>query len=57
MIKTKSKYTHRYDDIAYAKENPIKGNVINYPNGENLYTGKNRSLLFMNLFFFVLLLH
>ena len=53
MIKTKSKNTHRYDDIAYAKENPIKGNVINYPNGENLYTGKNRSLLFMNLFFFV----
>lgn len=27
-----------YDDIAWSDENPLKGNVINYPNGENLYT-------------------
>ena len=27
-----------YDDIADAPENPYKGNVINYPGGENLYT-------------------
>lgn len=27
-----------YDDIAYADENPYKGNIINYPDGENLYT-------------------
>lgn len=28
-----------YDDIANNYRNPFKGNVINYPNGENLYTG------------------
>lgn len=27
-----------YDDIAYSPDNPYKGNVINYPGGENLYT-------------------
>lgn len=27
-----------YDDIAWDVSNPIKGNIINYPNGENLYT-------------------
>nr|KAG5696962.1 hypothetical protein BaRGS_008424 [Batillaria attramentaria] len=28
-----------YDDIAYSRENPYQGNVINEPNGENLYPG------------------
>lgn len=27
-----------YDDIAWDDSNPYKGNIINYPNGENLYT-------------------
>ena len=28
-----------YDDIAYNDDNPFKGNIINKPNGPNLYTG------------------
>ncbi|KAF5894078.1 legumain-like, partial [Clarias magur] len=28
-----------YDDVAYNKENPIKGEIINVPNGVNVYTG------------------
>jgi hypothetical protein len=28
-----------YDDIAYSKDNPIQGNVINRPGGPNLYPG------------------
>ncbi|KAG7461613.1 hypothetical protein MATL_G00192930 [Megalops atlanticus] len=28
-----------YDDIAYNKENPFKGNIINEPNGSNVYEG------------------
>jgi len=28
-----------YDDIANNSENPVKGNIINKPNGPNVYTG------------------
>jgi len=28
-----------YDDIAFNRRNPIKGNIINVPNGPNLYPG------------------
>ncbi|XP_051967983.1 legumain-like [Xyrauchen texanus] len=28
-----------YDDIAYNHENPMKGNIINEPNGPNVYQG------------------
>lgn len=28
-----------YDDIAHSDHNPIKGNIINEPNGKNLYPG------------------
>ncbi|KAG9341415.1 hypothetical protein JZ751_019224 [Albula glossodonta] len=31
-----------YDDIAYNEENPYKGNIINEPNGPNVYTGVPR---------------
>ena len=29
--------TMMYDDIAYNDENPYPGNIINYPNGTNVY--------------------
>lgn len=28
-----------YDDIAYAKENPTPGKIINHPNGTDVYKG------------------
>merc|ERR1719394_43439 len=28
-----------YDDIANNMENPVKGNIINRPNGPNVYPG------------------
>ena len=28
-----------YDDIAYAKENPTPGMIINHPNGTDVYKG------------------
>ncbi|KAI1903690.1 hypothetical protein AGOR_G00029820 [Albula goreensis] len=28
-----------YDDIAYNEENPVQGNIINEPNGMNVYNG------------------
>uniref|UniRef100_A0A3B3SB54 Legumain n=1 Tax=Paramormyrops kingsleyae TaxID=1676925 RepID=A0A3B3SB54_9TELE len=28
-----------YDDIAYNQQNPIPGNIINVPNGPNVYPG------------------
>nr|CAD7256972.1 unnamed protein product [Timema shepardi] len=28
-----------YDDIAYSKENPTPGVIVNYPNGTNVYQG------------------
>ena len=28
-----------YDDIAYNKENPMKGVIMNRPNGTNVYKG------------------
>lgn len=28
-----------YDDIAHNSENPVKGNIINKPNGPNVYPG------------------
>uniref|UniRef100_A0A8B9HR67 Legumain n=1 Tax=Astyanax mexicanus TaxID=7994 RepID=A0A8B9HR67_ASTMX len=28
-----------YDDIAYNTENPYQGNIINEPNGPNVYPG------------------
>ncbi|KAH9503065.1 hypothetical protein Btru_075896 [Bulinus truncatus] len=28
-----------YDDIAYNKENPVQGNIINHPDGPNVYSG------------------
>nr|CAD7569567.1 unnamed protein product [Timema californicum] len=28
-----------YDDIAYSKENPTPGVIVNYPNGTNIYQG------------------
>jgi len=31
--------TMMYDDIAYNRRNPVKGNIINVPNGPNLYPG------------------
>jgi len=31
--------TMMYDDIAYNRRNPFKGNVINVPNGPNVYQG------------------
>lgn len=31
--------TMMYDDIAYNRRNPFKGNIINQPNGPNVYTG------------------
>merc|ERR1711974_163948 len=31
--------TMMYDDIAHNSQNPFKGNIINQPNGSNLYPG------------------
>nr|WIM48522.1 asparaginyl endopeptidase [Conus monile] len=31
--------TMMYDDIAYNEENPIRGNIINQPDGPNVYPG------------------
>ncbi|XP_076455271.1 legumain-like [Babylonia areolata] len=31
--------TMMYDDIAYSEENPFPGNIINQPNGRNVYPG------------------
>lgn len=31
--------TMMYDDIAYSKDNPVKGVIINRPNGTNVYKG------------------
>jgi len=31
--------TMMYDDIAYNSRNPVKGNIINQPNGPNVYSG------------------
>lgn len=42
-----------YDDIAYNRRNPYQGNVINYPNGENLYSSKYLiSITIIDQFFF-----
>jgi len=37
-------YVMMADDIAHNEENPFPGNIINYPNGPNVYPGVNKNV-------------